>query len=79
MNKFIIKTFLTLIRRFQLKYESSIHNIAFSNIKVISSESGEKYAHIKHHLQAKNIFLSVTNMSVDFDVRGTTGDGWTVP
>ncbi len=54
MNKFIIKTFLTSIHRIQLKYESSIHSIAFSNLIVISSESGEKYAHIKHYLQEKN-------------------------
>ncbi len=31
----------------RLKYESSIHNIAFSSEKVISSESGQKYAQIK--------------------------------
>ncbi len=35
-----------------LKQESSIHNIAFSSEKDVSSESGEKYAHIKHCLQA---------------------------
>ncbi len=41
------------------------HNIAFSiEKKMISSESGEKYAQIKHHLQAKTV---LTNM---FDVRG---------
>ncbi len=34
---------------FWLKYESFIHNIAFSSEKVISSESGEKYAQIKHY------------------------------
>ncbi len=33
--------------------ESFIHNIAFSREKVVSSESGEKYAQIKHCLQAK--------------------------
>ncbi len=32
---------------------SSIHNIAFSSEKVIVSESGEKYAQVKHRLQAK--------------------------
>ncbi len=37
---------------FQLKYESSIHNIV-SPAK--SSESGEKYAMIKHSLQAKSV------------------------
>ncbi len=63
-NKFIIKLFLTSNCCFWLKYESSIHNIAFSSEKVVLSESGEKYAQIKHHLQAK------TNMSVDFDMRG---------
>ncbi len=43
--------FLTLNCCFWLKYKSSIHSIAFSSEKVISSESGEKYAQIKHHLQ----------------------------
>ncbi len=31
--------------------ESSIQNIAFSIEKVVLSESGEKYAQIKHYLQ----------------------------
>ncbi len=43
-----------------------IHNIAFSYEKFVSSESGEKYAQIKHRLQAK----TVLNMWLDFDVRG---------
>ncbi len=51
INKYIIKIFLTANRPFRLKYESSIHNIAFSSEKVVLSESGEKYAQIKHHLQ----------------------------
>ncbi len=38
-----------------LKYKSSIHNINFSSEKVIVSESGEKYAQIKHHLQSKMV------------------------
>ncbi len=42
--KSIIKA-LYLNHRFQLKYESSFHNIALANEKVVSSESGEKYAH----------------------------------
>ncbi len=32
-----------------------IHYIAFSIKKVVSSESGEKYAQIKHHLQEKTV------------------------
>ncbi len=44
-----------------------ILNIAFSNEKVISFESGEKYEQIKHHLQEK------TNTWVDFDVTGRQG------
>ncbi len=39
----------------------------FSSEKVVSSDSGEKYAQIKHRLQAK------TKMSVDFDVKGQQG------
>ncbi len=38
---------------FWLKYESIIYNIASSGEKVVLSESGEKYAQIKHYLQAK--------------------------
>ncbi len=38
---------LTSNRFFQLKYESSIHNIAFSSEKVISSESVEKMSEWK--------------------------------
>jgi len=37
------------------KYESSIHNIAFSSEKVPLSESGEKYSQIKHCLQDKTV------------------------
>ncbi len=37
------------------KSKSSIHNIAFSSEKLILSESGEKYAQIKHSLQAKTV------------------------
>ncbi len=36
------------------KYES-IHNIAFSSENVVSSESGEKYAQVKHQLQVKTV------------------------
>ncbi len=36
-------------------YESSIYNIVFSSEKVVSSESGEKYALIKHCLQMKTV------------------------
>ncbi len=63
INNAIIKTFLTLNHCFWLKYESSIHNIAFSSEKVIASESGAKYEQIKHRLQQKNKFLA-------FDARG---------
>ncbi len=45
--------FLTLDHCFQLKYKSIIHKITSSREKVISSESGEKYAQTKHCLQAK--------------------------
>ncbi len=38
-----------------LKYESYIHNIAFTIEKVISSEWGEKYAQIKQLLQVKTV------------------------
>ncbi len=48
-----------------LKCETSIHVIAFSRDEVISSESGEKSAQIKHRLQAKTV--------LDFDVRGQQG------
>ncbi len=47
---------------FRLKYKSSIHNIASSSEEVILSESGEKYAQIKHHLHTKTKWLQ-TNMS----------------
>jgi len=46
VSKSFIKMFLTLTHCFQLKYESFIHNIVFSIEKVVSSESGEKYAQI---------------------------------
>ncbi len=49
---------------FQLKYEFTILNIAFSKENVLLSESGEKYAQINKCLQAK------TNMWVYFDVKG---------
>ncbi len=42
--------FLTSKCWFWLKYESSIHNIAFTIEKVIWSESEEKYALFKHSL-----------------------------
>ncbi len=47
--------FLTLNDCFRLKYDSSIHNIAFSTEKAVSSETGEKYAQTQHHLQAKKV------------------------
>ncbi len=58
--------FLTSNCCFWLRYESSIH-IAFSAEKVILTESGEKYAQIKHCLQAKTILNKYVGV---FDVRG---------
>ncbi len=52
-NESIVKKFLTSNCCFRLKYESIIHNNAFSSKKVVSSEWGEKYAQIKHRLQVK--------------------------
>ncbi len=37
----------------QLKYESSIQNVAFFSEKVVSSESGDKYGQIKQCSRAK--------------------------
>ncbi len=47
-----------------LKYKSSIQNIAFYSEKALSSESGEKYAQMKHCLQVTR----VQNVSLDFDM-----------
>ncbi len=73
MHKSIIKTFLTPNHCFWLKYKSSLYNIVSPSKKekVILSESGEKYAQIKHHLGAQ----SVQNCStlVDFDVMKQQG------
>ncbi len=50
INKSIIKKFLTSDCSFWLRYESSIHNMAFSSEKVVctdqaefTSENGSKY------------------------------------
>ncbi len=73
INKCIIQIILTFC--FQLKYELSIHNIAFSSKSVISSETGEKNAQIKHHLQAKTVQNPSNKYGgfdadlVDFDVK----------
>ncbi len=48
-NKSIIKTILTS------NCPAASIGIAFSSENVTSSESGEKYAHIKHCLQAKTV------------------------
>ncbi len=40
---------------FLLKYESSIHNNAFSSENVMLSESGVKYAQIMYRLQLKTV------------------------
>ncbi len=53
IGKSIINMFLTSNHCF--KYESSIHNIAFSSEKVIWSESGEKYAQINKWEQSKQL------------------------
>ncbi len=53
IGKSIINMFLTSNHCF--KYESSIHNIAFSSEKVIWSESGEKYAQINKWEQSKTV------------------------
>ncbi len=45
-NRSIVKMFLTSNQCFWIKYKSPLHNIAFSSEKVVSSESGEKYAQI---------------------------------
>ncbi len=47
-----------------LKYDSFIHNIAFSSKKtnkkkIVSSESGEKYVQIKHRLKAKTVLKTL--------------------
>ncbi len=43
-NKYTVKMYLTSNRFFQLKYKSSIHNVAFSSEKCVLSESGETSA-----------------------------------
>ncbi len=47
--------FLTSNHCFHQKYESSIHNIAFSSEKALSSELGEKYEQIKHYYMQKQL------------------------
>ncbi len=61
-NKQAHQMFLTLNCCFQLKYESSIHLIAFSSEYLVLLESGERHAQIKHRLHAKTV------QNVDFDV-----------
>ncbi len=55
--------FLTSNCCFRLKYKSSICNTAFSNEKVISSESGEKYVQIERKQFKTTILLG---FSLDF-------------
>ncbi len=74
-NKSIIKTFLTSNCRFQLKYESIIHNNASSSEKVFWSESGEKSAQIKHCLQAKTVQNRSKQVCGWILMWETTGDG----
>ncbi len=69
--------FLTLNGFFWLYYETTIHNIAFSSEKDITSESGEKYVQIKHFYKqresktvVKAKVAKTKKGSVDFDVRG---------
>ncbi len=61
---FYKKVFLTSNCCFMLKYKSSIHNIAFCSEKALSSESGERYAQMKHCLQVTR----VQNVLLDFDM-----------
>ncbi len=63
INKLIIKPFLTSNSCFQLKYEYSVHNYCFLQWKSSQPESGEKYAQIKHRLQAKQLHMSVYLMA----------------
>ncbi len=49
-----------------------IYNIAFSSEKVISSESGEKYAQLKHRIQAKTV---LNKCKGGFWCESTTEDG----
>ncbi len=69
INKLIIKTFLTSNCWFWLKYESSTHNIAFSNQKEI-------YAQIKLCLQVKTLQNSSKEICCGFWCERTTGDGF---
>ncbi len=55
---------------YQLRYclawhLTSIHNIAFSKEKVVSSEARVKYAQIKHYLEIKTVQKSFKQMSVN--------------
>ncbi len=54
---------------------SSIHNIAFSSEKVVSSESGEKYAQIEHLLQVKQSKTALNKYVSGFWCERTTRDG----
>ncbi len=62
-----MKKFFNFNLYLPVENESSIHNIAFFNETVILCESGEKYAHIKQHLQCKQLG---TNTLVDINVQG---------
>ncbi len=42
-----------------------LHNIAFSSEKVISSQSGEKYAQIKHCLQLRTVLNKYVTLTLD--------------
>ncbi len=72
-----VKSYMFLIKLKSI-IRTFFHQIAFSSQNAISSESGEKYAQIKHGLQTKivqNISKQVC-MLVDFDVRGQQGMGF---
>ncbi len=58
------------------KEESSIHNIIFFSEEVVLSESGEKYAQIKHCLQAKTIQTSYELLILIWKDNGNFFSGW---
>ncbi len=74
-KKSTIKMFFTS-NLLPAKYESSTHNIAFFQLKKITlSESGEKYAQIKHCLQVQTVQTVLNKYIGGFWCEGTTRDG----
>ncbi len=66
----IFNQFLPSNHCFQLKYNSSIHNIAFCSSKLVLSEPAEKYCMHRSSTAYKQERKKSSNMIVDFDVRG---------